>query len=93
MEYLKSIGKSLYIGFLDYEKAFDFISRGKLIEHLKEKGAGSKFVRAVASMYEETSYVPKLKNRIGANWSKTWCNSRTSELNVAVQFRGTRYDK
>ena len=65
MEYLKSLGKTLYVGFLDYEKAFDFINRAKIIEHLKEKGAGPRFTRAVASMYEETSYVPKLGNRIG----------------------------
>ena len=65
MEFLKSKRKSLYIGFLDYEKAFDFISRGNLIKHLKKKGAGGKFIRAVANMYRETSYVPKLRNRIG----------------------------
>jgi hypothetical protein len=65
MEYLKSIGKTLYIGFLDYEKAFDFISRGHLITHLQEKGAGAKFVRAIASMYTTTLYVPKMCNRAG----------------------------
>ena len=65
MEYLKSLGKVLYVDFLDYEKAFDFIDRAKIIEHLKEKGAGARFTRAVASMYEETSYVPKLGNRTG----------------------------
>ena len=65
MEYLKSLGKTLYVGFLDYEKAFDFINRAKIIEHLKEKGAGARFTKAVASMYEETSYIPKLGNRIG----------------------------
>ena len=65
MEYLKSLGKTLYVGFLDYEKAFDFINRAKIIEHLIEKGAGARFTRAVASMYEKTSYIPKLGNRIG----------------------------
>ena len=48
MEFLKSIGKCLYIGFLDYEKAFVFINRANIIKHLKEKGAGSKFVHAIA---------------------------------------------
>ena len=65
MEYLKSLNKTLYVGFLDYEKAFDFINRAKIIEHLKEKGAGARFTKAVASMYEETSYIPKLGNKIG----------------------------
>ena len=65
MEYMESIGKKLFVGFLDYEKAFDFVSRGNLIKHLQEKGAGAKFTRAIASMYEVTSYVPKLGNRAG----------------------------
>ena len=65
MEFLKSIGKHLYVGFLDYEKAFDFINRAHIINHLKEKGAGTKFVKAVASMYNETFYIPKLGNRMG----------------------------
>ena len=64
MEYLKTISKSLYIGFLDYEKAFDFINRANIIKHLTEKGAGSRFTKAIASMYDETSYIPKVCNRI-----------------------------
>ena len=50
---------------LDYEKAFDFVNRAHIINHLKEKGAGARFIRNVASMYEETSYIPKLGNKIG----------------------------
>ena len=69
MEYLKSIGKSLYVGFLDYEKAFDFVNRANIIEHLKEQGAGSKFTKAVAAMYKETFYIPKLCNKIGKSIS------------------------
>ena len=65
MEYLKSIGKTLYIGFMDYEKAFDFVNRAHILNHLREKGAGAKFVKAIASMYGETYYVPKVCNRIG----------------------------
>ena len=65
MEQFKAQNKSLYVGFLDYEKAFDYVSRGNILKHLTEKGAGSKFINAVASMYETTSYVPRLCNRIG----------------------------
>ena len=65
MEFLRSVGKCLYIGFLDFEKAFDFLNRANIIEHLKEKGGGSKFIKAVASMYEETFYFPILYNRMG----------------------------
>ena len=65
MEMLKAVGKSVYVGFIDYEKAFDFVNRANIIKHMKEKGAGAKFTKAVASMYNETFYVPKLCNRIG----------------------------
>ena len=54
MEFLKTIGKNLYIGFIDYEKAFDYINRANIIENLMRKGAGARFVKAVASMYEVT---------------------------------------
>ena len=65
MEYVNSIGLSLYVGFLDYEKAFDFVNRANIINHLKENEAGATFVKAVASMYRETSYIPRIGNRIG----------------------------
>ena len=65
MDYLKSLGEYLYVGFLDYEKAFDFVNRANIIKHLREKGAGSRYVKAIANMYEETSYIPKICNKIG----------------------------
>ena len=65
MEAMKAEGKSIYVGFLDYEKAFDFINRANIIFHLMEHGAGARFTRAIANMYEETSYVPKVCNLIG----------------------------
>ena len=65
MEAMKAIGKSLFIGFLDYEKAFDFINRCNIIKHLMDCGAGSRFITAIANMYEETSYVPRVGNFIG----------------------------
>ena len=52
MEYLKSIDKCLYVCFLDYEKAFDYVNRANIINHLKRKGAGAKYVKAIASMYK-----------------------------------------
>ena len=65
MEYLKSIGKCLYVGFLDYEKAFGYFNRANIINHLKEKGVGAKYVKAIASMYKVTRYIPKICNKIG----------------------------
>ena len=65
MEYLKTQNKTLYVGFLDYEKAFDFVNRPNIIKDLMKKGAGSRFTRAVAHMYDTTCYVPKVGIRIG----------------------------
>jgi hypothetical protein len=65
MEFMKSIGKCLYLGFLDYEKAFDFVNRFNVVTKLMNKGAGARFTRAIADMYDETFYVPKICNKIG----------------------------
>ena len=48
------------LGFLDYEKAFDFISRGNILKDLVHNGAGIGFTKAVADMYEMCYYTPKL---------------------------------
>ena len=66
MKFLKSVGKCLYVGFLDFEKDFDFINRANIIEHLKEKGAGSKFIKAVASMYKK----PFISQNCVIDWVK-----------------------
>lgn len=38
IEFFNSIGKHLYKGFLDHEKAFDFVNRAHIIQHLINKG-------------------------------------------------------
>ena len=63
MELAKSLNETIFIGFIDYEKAFDFVNRCDVVRDLIAEGAGCKFVRAVANMYKNTYYVPKVTER------------------------------
>ena len=60
MELAKAKGKQLFIGYMDYEKAFDFLNRRLLIEKLQNRNAGSRFTSAIHRMYTNTSYRPKI---------------------------------
>ena len=58
--------RSLFVGLMDYEKTFDFINRADLINQLMLKGAGKRFVRTITSMYDTTTYKPKIDtNNVG----------------------------
>ena len=66
IDYAKHLKKNIFIGLLDFEKAYDFTNRAILISDLLEKGVGKKFAQAVFSMYSNTSYSPKIsKNLVG----------------------------
>ena len=56
---------NLLILFMDYEKAFDYANRAKIVSKLIEKGCGAQFTKAVAKMYDSTSYLPMINNKIG----------------------------
>ena len=60
MELAKSLNETIFIGFIDYEKAFDFVNRYDIVRDLMAEKAGCKFVQAVANMYMNTYYVPKV---------------------------------
>ena len=61
IQYAKDDKKNLFVMFLDYAKAFDYANRMKIVKDLIEKGCGSQLTRAIANMYIETEYIPKLK--------------------------------
>ena len=66
MELANATGKDLYVAFMDYEKAFDYLNRKRLMDKLCQKNAGKRFVNAIHNMYQTTAYVPKLsKTRLG----------------------------
>ena len=57
----------MFIGLLDFEKAYDFTNRAILITDLLERGIGKRFAEAIYSMYSNTSYTPKIsKNLVGS---------------------------
>ena len=62
IELAKSTKNELFIAFMDYEKAFDFMNRSVLINKLTDKNIGKRFVEAVAQMYSYTAYIPKQTN-------------------------------
>ena len=66
IELARTKKETIFIGFIDYEKAFDFVNRYDIVKDLMNEKAGSTFTKAVASMYERTYYVPKISaNRSG----------------------------
>ena len=56
MELAKSLKKELFVAFLDYEKAFDFLNRAKLVEKTIEKGVGNTYIHALYDRYSHTTY-------------------------------------
>ena len=101
LELAKSSNKSLFIGIIDYEKAFDYINRADLINNLMEKGAGKRFIQTVTNMYDRTMYKPKIShNRFGKpiisrhgvpQGRKTSANFFTFEINDMSNAQNT-YD-
>ena len=74
--------KELYIGFMDYEKAFDFANRGLFIKDLIKKGCGKNITQAIAKMYINSEYIPVIKNHLGEGISTAYgvtqrCKSST----------------
>ena len=55
-------GKELFLGLLDFEKAFDYTNRPLLVKDMMKDGIGKKFVQAIVNVYENVSYSPKLSN-------------------------------
>ena len=60
IELAKSFNKDIFIGFIDYEKAFDYTNRPDIVKDLMVKKAGSIFTKAIVNMYHITLYVPKV---------------------------------
>ena len=58
------VQKDLCIGFMDYEKAFDFANRAKIVLKLIDKGCGRTFTEAISKMFHSTTYVPSANNKL-----------------------------
>ena len=59
IELARSTQNELFIAFMDYEKAFDFMNREILINKLVDQNIGKRFVAALTQMYSFTAYTPK----------------------------------
>ena len=62
---------NLFVGFLDFEKAFDYVNRTKLLTDLMDHGCGAKYVQALSKMYMESFYAPKVGERRLGNSIRT----------------------
>ena len=58
-DYALSKKIKLYVLFIDYSKAYDRVSRGKLIEVLRSRGCGRVMLKAIQAMYTCTKNVLK----------------------------------
>ena len=57
--FCKENKRNLFVGFLDFEKAFDYVNRAQLLQYLMVKGRGTQYLHALSKMYMESFYVPK----------------------------------
>ena len=64
IHYSRQEGRDLCIGFMDYEKAFDYANRAAIVLKLIEKGCGRIFTEAVAKMFKSTTYIPSYDNKL-----------------------------
>lgn len=64
IDYSKEKKKELFVGFMDYEKAFDFANRAEIINDLIRRGCGKAFTNAISNMMSTSSYYPKMSNNM-----------------------------
>ena len=61
-KFVKKNKNKLYAAFIDFRKAYDRVSRDKLLYRLKTLGINGTFLKNIESMYKQTFYSIKLKN-------------------------------
>ena len=49
----------MFVGFLDYEKAYDYVNRAEIISSLMDDGCGETYTKAIANMFKTSTYFPK----------------------------------
>ena len=59
IHYARENGIDLYVGFMDYEKAYDYANRANIISDLMKDGCSSAMVRALTKMLTTSTYCPK----------------------------------
>ena len=64
LHYAAQNQKEICIGFMDYEKAFDYANRAKIVMKLMDKGCGRVFTEAITKMFHSTTYIPSTNNKL-----------------------------
>ena len=59
IDYAKQKKKNLFVGFLDYEKAFDCANRAGIMTKLMNDGCGGVFTKSILEMFSTSTYYPK----------------------------------
>ena len=90
--YADETDRSIFVGFLDFEKAYDYVNRANLLTKLMDDKCGANFVKALSRMYGESSYAPKVsKNQLGRKiYNEPWRHSREKiiwEFVFVLHFR------
>ena len=66
----RKINKDVFVGIIDYEKAFDYTNRYLLTESMINKGIGKRYLNSFINSYKKTDYVIKSSlTTIGKNIS------------------------
>ena len=89
-EYAKKTHKKLFLLFIDFEKAYDKVPRRSLLEELKRKGGGQKFLSVLALIYSNIKMVFKfavIESSIGVRQgAATSCMSFIIYLDIMVKM-------
>ena len=64
LHYAAQNQKEICIGFIDYEIAFDYANRAKIVMKLMDKGCGRVFTEAITKMFHSTTYIPSTNNKL-----------------------------
>ena len=64
LDMAKHCGKKVFIGLLDFEKAFDYMNRPTLMRDMMKDGIGSTFLKNLNNMYSEIRYLPKISSHL-----------------------------
>ena len=59
IDYSREKKNKLFVGFLDYEKAYDYVNRAEIISSLMDDGCGETYTKAIANMFKTSTYFPK----------------------------------
>ena len=71
ISYQKSKRKPLYVTFIDFSKAFDFVNRTFLYYKMIKKGFGGKLVKIIESMFSKSSARVRWEGELGESIDST----------------------